>query len=97
VYALEEDADRMSEEHERFREEEATEREALEALASALKDVRPFPIALTFRTDVLQTESLWTQVSAPRPPGILRSIFSRHLRAPGLARRTRRARRGSRE
>jgi hypothetical protein len=42
VYALEEDADRMGEEHERFREEEAAEREALEALAFALKDVHPF-------------------------------------------------------
>jgi chromosome segregation ATPase len=42
VYALEEDADRISEEHERFREDETAEGEALEALASALKDVRPF-------------------------------------------------------
>ena len=45
VYALEEDADRVSEEHEHLREEEAAEREALEALASALNDVRPFPIS----------------------------------------------------
>jgi hypothetical protein len=97
VYALEEDAIRMGEEHERFREEEAAEREALEALASALKDVRPFPISLTFSTDVVQAESSWTQVSAPRPPGILRSIFSRHSRALSPARRTCRARRGSRE
>jgi hypothetical protein len=37
----------MGDEHERFREEEAAEREALEALASALKDVRPFPISLS--------------------------------------------------
>ena len=44
VYALEEDADRVSEEHEHLR-EEAAEREALETLASALNDVRPFPIS----------------------------------------------------
>jgi hypothetical protein len=87
----------MAEEHERFREEEAAEREALEALASALKDVRPFPIALTFSTDVVHAESLWTEVPAPRSPRILRSISSRHSYAPSPARRTRRARRRSRE
>jgi len=37
----------MSEEHERLREEETAERETLEALASALKDVRPFHISLS--------------------------------------------------
>lgn len=31
----------MAEDHERQREEDAVERETLEALASALKDVRP--------------------------------------------------------
>jgi len=43
VYAPEEDADCVNEEHGHFR-EEAAEREALEALASATKDVCPSTI-----------------------------------------------------
>jgi hypothetical protein len=49
VYALE-GVDRMNGEHERLRGEEATEREALEVLASALKDICSFffPFVLTY-------------------------------------------------
>ena len=40
VYTLEEENDRIRDEFDRFREDEGGERERLEALSAALKDVR---------------------------------------------------------
>jgi septation ring formation regulator EzrA len=46
VYVLEDENDKLKEEFERLREDEAAERERLEALAAALKEVRIFVLAV---------------------------------------------------
>lgn len=45
IYVLEDENDRMKEDNDRVRDEEAAERERLEALSAALKEVRSVSIS----------------------------------------------------
>ena len=95
IYELEEDAEELKRINDRAREDEMVERERLEALTAALKEVRVFAVVTVSAFDVL-AEGSAPQGRVARSDQALRGVQRGHSRSSSSTRRTSAARRGPR-
>lgn len=98
VYALEEENDKLRDEFDRVREDDIAERERLEALSAALKDVRQLTISLyaTYCNIYSVVETRVCERSTARDDRDVRAVQPRYSRPSGQTRRARAVRRRSR-
>lgn len=100
VYTLEEENDKLRDEFERVREDDIAERERLEALSAALKDVSLFTLVLSpmLQEGLKCWDFVETRIGEGTTTGndrTIRTVQPRHPRPPLPARRACTPRRGS--